>query len=74
MKMLLLDVAEIQTLTEIFHIGFLANAQNPMRQTSIETMLQMTFHLPLLKQPISQILTSLHIFLPFQNTTQNIRV
>lgn len=73
-KMLLLDVAGIQTLAGRFHSGFLATAQNPTRQTRRETMLQMTFHLPLLKQPISQVLASLQIFLPFQNTTQNIAV
>lgn len=73
-KMLLLGGAGIQTWTERFHIGFLAIAQSPTRQTSTETTLQMPFHLPLLKQPISQVLTSLHIFLPFQNMTQNIRV
>lgn len=73
-KMLLLDVAGIQTLTGRFHSGFLAIAQNPTRQTRRETTLQMTFHLPLLKQPISQVLASLQIFLPFQNTTQNIAV
>lgn len=50
------DVAGIQPVPERLHIGFLAIAQNPTRQTSTERVLQMRLHLPLLKQPISQVL------------------